>query len=76
MLKEGRLAAAGLDVYAQEPRIHPALLDLDNVVLLPHIGSASRQTRLKMASLAADNVLAVLAGRQPLNPVLAPANGC
>lgn len=70
MLASGRLAAAGLDVYAEEPKIHPALLGLENVVLLPHIGSASWQTRLKMANMAAANVLAVLAGGQPLNPVL------
>lgn len=69
MLREGRLAGAGLDVYAREPEIHPQLLGLDNVVLLPHIGSASWQTRLKMAEMAAENVLAVLAGKEPLNPV-------
>jgi glyoxylate reductase len=70
MLGSGRLAAAGLDVYAEEPKIHPDLLGLENVVLLPHIGSASWQTRLKMANMAAANVSAVLAGEQPLNPVL------
>ncbi|HOB34204.1 MAG: D-glycerate dehydrogenase [Firmicutes bacterium] len=69
MLKTGRIAGAGLDVYAEEPKIHPDLIGLDNVVLLPHIGSASWQTRLKMAEMAADNVLAVLAGKEPLNPV-------
>ena len=69
MLARGRLAAAGFDVYAEEPRIHPNLLALDNVVLLPHIGSASRQTRLKMAEMAAANVREVLAGREPFNPV-------
>lgn len=68
-LARGRLAAAGFDVYAEEPRIHPNLLALDNVVLLPHIGSASRQTRLKMAEMAAANVREVLAGREPFNPV-------
>lgn len=70
MLGSGRLAAAGLDVYAEEPKIHPALLELGNVVLLPHIGSASWQTRLKMANMAAANVRAVLAGGQPANAVL------
>lgn len=70
MLRQDRLAAAGLDVYAEEPNIHPELLGLDNVVLLPHIGSASRQTRLKMAQMAAANVLAVLAGKAAPNPVL------
>lgn len=69
MLRSGRLAGAGLDVYAQEPAIHPDLIGLTNVVLLPHIGSASWQTRLKMARMAAENVQAVLAGRQPLHPV-------
>ncbi len=69
MLREGRLAGAGLDVYAEEPKIHPKLMGLDNVVLLPHIGSASWHTRLKMASMAAENVMAVLAGKGPLNPV-------
>ena len=69
MLMEGRLAGAGLDVYAEEPDIHPDLLGLKNVVLLPHIGSASWHTRLKMASMAAANVQAVLAGGPPLNPV-------
>lgn len=71
MLKTGGLAAAGLDVYAEEPLVHPALMGLANVVLLPHIGSASRQTRLKMASMAAANVLAVLGGGAPPNPVIA-----
>jgi len=70
MLRQGKLASAGLDVYAQEPKIHPDLLDLDNVVLLPHIGSASWQTRLKMAAMAAENVAAVLDGREPPNPVI------
>lgn len=68
-LREKRLFAAGLDVYEQEPQIHPQLLGLDNVVLLPHIGSASWQTRLKMAQMAAANVAAVLSGGKPLNPV-------
>lgn len=70
MLREGRLAGAGLDVYAKEPEVHPELLGLNNVVLLPHIGSASWQTRLKMANIVADNVMAVLAGGEPLNPVV------
>lgn len=70
MLAEGRLAGAGLDVYAEEPKISSSLLDLKNVVLLPHIGSASWQTRLKMAEMAAGNVAAVLRGERPANPVL------
>jgi lactate dehydrogenase-like 2-hydroxyacid dehydrogenase len=69
MLRTGKLAGAGLDVYTQEPRIHPDLIGLENVVLLPHIGSASWQTRLQMAEMAGENVLAVLAGGRPLHPV-------
>lgn len=68
-LRHGPLAAAGLDVYEREPEVTPALLHLDNVVLLPHIGSATRETRTKMAMLAARNVHAVLTGRPPLTPV-------
>ena len=59
-LRGGRIAAAGLDVFENEPRPHPDLLELDNVVLLPHLGSASRATRDRMALLAADNALAML----------------
>jgi len=68
-LEHGPLAAAGLDVFADEPRVHPALLALPNVVLTPHIASAEEATRAAMASLAVDNVLAVLAGKPPLTPV-------
>jgi gluconate 2-dehydrogenase len=74
-LRDGRLAAAGLDVFEGEPAVHPALLELDNAVLSPHIASASADTRRAMARLAADNLLAALghgpdAGRPPslLNP--------
>jgi glyoxylate/hydroxypyruvate/2-ketogluconate reductase len=74
-LSGGRLAAAGLDVYENEPALHPALLSLDNVVLTPHIASASIDTRRAMTSLAVDNLIAALgfgpcAGRPPnvLNP--------
>lgn len=74
-LREGRLAAAGLDVFEGEPAVHPALLELDNAVLSPHIASASAETRRAMARLAADNLLAALgygphAGHPPslLNP--------
>lgn len=69
-LRRGRIAAAGLDVYDKEPAIPQALLDLDNVVLLPHIGSATATTRAKMAEIAAANAIAVLRGQEPLNPVL------
>ena len=68
-LREGRLAGAGLDVYEHEPRIHPGLLELPNVVLLPHVGSATRETRTRMAMLAARNAHAVLTGDPPLTPV-------
>lgn len=72
-LRHGPLAGAGLDVYEHEPRIAPALLDLPNAVLLPHIGSATRETRARMALLAARNVHAVLSGRPALTPVADPA---
>ena len=68
-LKERLIAAAGLDVFEREPVVHEALLGLENVVLVPHLGSATRETRTAMIDLAIDNVLAVLAGRPPLTPV-------
>lgn len=68
-LREHRLAAAGLDVYEHEPRLAPGLAELPNVVLLPHLGSATHATRERMSRMAADNILAVLAGGAPLNPV-------
>jgi glyoxylate reductase len=68
-LKEGRLAAAGLDVFEREPEIHPELLSAPNAVLLPHIGSASHETRRRMAERAAQNILAFLDGRPLLDPV-------
>jgi glyoxylate reductase len=72
-LEEGTIAGAGLDVYEDEPRVHPGLLGRDDVVLLPHVGSATVETRTAMAELAADNVVAVLAGDQPVTPVSPPA---
>ncbi len=68
-LKGGVIAAAGLDVFADEPRVPQALIDMDNVVLLPHVGSASRHTRRGMAQLVVDNIKSYLAGRGPLTPV-------
>ncbi len=68
-LTEGWIGAAGLDVFEHEPKIHPGLLGLSNVVLAPHIASASRETRLAMASLAVRNCIAVLEGKPPLTPV-------
>ena len=64
-LAQGRIFAAGLDVYEEEPEVHPRLLELENVVLAPHIGSASIETRDKMATLAAENISAVLRGEKP-----------
>lgn len=68
-LAAGRIAGAGLDVYEHEPDVHPGLVDLDNVVLIPHLGSATTETREAMADLAARNVVEVLAERDPLSPV-------
>jgi glyoxylate reductase len=68
-LTERWIAAAGLDVFEEEPKIHPGLLTLTNVVLAPHIASASFDTRLAMATLAVRNCLAVLDGKPPLTPV-------
>ena len=68
-LENGRIFAAGLDVYEEEPKVHPKLLELENVVLAPHIGSASMETRDRMATLAAENLRAVLLGEQPKTPV-------
>ena len=68
-LAEGRIFAAGLDVYEEEPKVHPKLLERENAVLAPHIGSGSRETRDGMAVLAAENVVAVLSGREPKTPV-------
>jgi glyoxylate reductase len=68
-LENKRIFAAGLDVYEEEPEVHPKLLELENVVLAPHIGSASIETRDRMAALAAENLRAVLQGEQPKTPV-------
>jgi glyoxylate reductase len=68
-LKEKKIAGAGLDVYENEPMVEPELLEMENVVLLPHIGSASTETRTKMALMAVENVLAVLRGERPPNIV-------
>ena len=69
VLKEGGIAGAGLDVYEKEPQLSPGLTELDNVVLIPHLGSATLQTREAMAELAAENVVAGLAGETPPNLV-------
>jgi gluconate 2-dehydrogenase len=68
-LQKGAIAAAGLDVYENEPQVHPGLLSLHNVVLAPHVGSATLATRHAMVRRAADNVIAVLSGAAPRDPV-------
>ncbi|MCS7165197.1 MAG: D-glycerate dehydrogenase [Candidatus Calescibacterium sp.] len=68
-LKEGLIFSAGLDVYEFEPQIHPELLKMDNVVLLPHIGSASFETRTRMAEMAVTNLVNFLNNRPPLSVV-------
>jgi glyoxylate reductase len=68
-LENERIFAAGLDVYEEEPEVHPRLLELENVVLAPHIGSASIETRDNMATLAAENLRAVLSGEPARTPV-------
>jgi lactate dehydrogenase-like 2-hydroxyacid dehydrogenase len=66
-LKDGTIRAAGLDVYENEPKLHPEFLALDNVVLAPHVGSSTEATRKAMAMLAAQNLVAALQGRSPPN---------
>ena len=68
-LRERRIAAAGLDVFEDEPSVHPALLEVPNVVLTPHIASATLSTRLAMANLAADNLIGYLCSNAALTPV-------
>jgi glyoxylate reductase len=68
-LKTGQIAGAGLDVFEHEPKVHPGLLELDNAVLIPHLGSATVETRAAMADIAATNALAILAGKTAPNLV-------
>jgi glyoxylate reductase len=68
-LKNRLISGAALDVYEREPEVHPDLLPLENVVLAPHLGSATTETRTAMADLAAGNVIDVLSGKPPLTPV-------
>ena len=68
-LKNRMIAGAALDVYEREPEVHADLLTLENVVLAPHLGSATIETRTAMADLAARNLIAVLTGEPPLTPV-------
>ncbi len=70
-LGSGEIFAAGLDVFEREPEVHPKLLELDNAVVIPHLGSATVETRIAMGMLAAENLIAALEGRRPptlLNP--------
>ena len=68
-LEQRLIAGAALDVHEHEPKVHPGLLRLENVVLLPHLASATTETRTAMAELAANNVIAVLSGQPPITPV-------
>ena len=68
-LKQGKIMAAGLDVFAKEPHVPKELIAMENVVLFPHLGSASKFTREKMDQLMVDNILAWAAGKPPLTPV-------
>jgi glyoxylate reductase len=69
LLKNKKIFAAGLDVFENEPFINQELLKFNNVVVLPHIGSATNEARNEMAMLAAKNVVSVLSGKKPLTPV-------
>lgn len=69
-LRDGPLYGAGLDVFEDEPRVHPGLVELRNVVLSPHVGSAERRYRLMMTQMVADNVRAILEGHEPPNQVI------
>ena len=68
-LKSGQIAGVGLDVFEHEPKVNPGLLELDNAVLIPHLGSATVETRAAMADIAATNALAILAGKTAPNLV-------
>jgi len=73
-LQQHLIAGAALDVYEHEPAVHPDLLKLENVLLVPHLASGTTETRTAMADLAVENVLAVLAGRPPVTPVGRPGD--
>ena len=72
-LRSGKIAGAGLDVFEHEPAVHPGLLECDNAVLIPHLGSATQETRAAMARLAAHNAVNVLSGVAPPTPIPPPA---
>ena len=74
-LHAGQIAGAALDVFEDEPRVHPALLACDNCLMVPHIGSATVEARGEMSRLAAEGIVHVLGGRRPphlLNPAVMP----
>ena len=71
-LQSGHIAGAGLDVFENEPAVHPGLLECENAVVIPHLGSATQETRAAMARLAAHNAVNVLAGVEPPTPIPAP----
>ena len=68
-LQSGAITGAGLDVYEEEPAIHPELLKCENALLIPHLGSATKETRARMAEIAASNIIARLKGEPPPNCV-------
>jgi len=68
-LDEGRLGGAGLDVLEDEPAVPPVLMGMDQVVLMPHVGSATRETRRAMGQLVLDNLASFMAGRGLLSPI-------
>lgn len=72
-LQAGEIAGAGLDVFEEEPKVHPGLLECENAVLIPHLGSATMETRAAMARLAAHNAINVLSGGVPPTPIPVPA---
>jgi len=72
-LGAGVIAGAALDVYEHEPEVHPRLREVTNVVLAPHLGSATVETRTRMAELAVENVVGVLVGGGPITPIAVPS---
>jgi len=73
-LQNGQLAGAAIDVFEDEPRVHPGLINMENVVLTPHLGGGARETRLKAHHICCENVLAVLRGESPPNTLNKPEN--
>jgi len=71
-LKRGKVGGAGRDVGEEEPKVSKELLEMKNVTITPHIGTASKETRTKMEQLSLDNAIAVLEGKKPLTPVNDP----